>query len=309
MKILKNNKPLNKKSRDEWQGWLFVSPFLIGFFGYFCSIMWSSLKFSFSDVSITENGYQLVWSGFENYKYALTVDPNFIKSTVNTIVSMLTTIPVILLFSLFVAVLLNQKMVGRTFFRAVFFLPVVVSTGLIAMADSGNAVLQNLSSMSAIDTGAQSTLISLENIESYISGLNFSPAMMEYITSAVNNIMGIVSQSGVQIIIFLAGLQSISPAIYESANIEGASGWEIFWKITFPLITPMLLVNLFFSIITNVTDSRNAIVSLINTIGFSKSMFGQAAAMSWLYLLVVLLLIVLVVLVMKRFVFYQGKER
>lgn len=306
---MKKNKPARRAGhlQKNWPGWLFVSPFVFGFAVYFIWVLVDSLKFSFSKITVGKAGYTLTFLGWDNYYQALRVDPDFGRILVNNVISLFTTIPIILIFSLFIAVILNQKMPGRTLFRAIFFIPVVVSVGLIEMADNGNYVLSAMSGLSPIETGAEMSnggLLSFADIQTFLQSLNFSPTLIELVTGAVDNIMSVINQSGVQIIIFLVGLQSISPSIYESAVMEGATGWESFWKITFPMISPMILVNLFFSIIDFFTRSSNSIMMHIKSKGYT----GLASAMSWIYFLVIALILIIVALLLKRFVFYQNRE-
>lgn len=112
-----------------------------------------------------------------------------------------------------------------------------------------------------------------------------------------------------QILIFLAGIQSISPSIYESASVEGATAWEMFWKITLPMVSPMLLVNVFYTIIDNLTRDNNELMNYIRNISFSQGMYGEGAAMAWLYFLVVAVILVVLVAIISRFVFTYQREK
>ena len=293
--------------KKTYPGWLFVLPFLVGFFTYYIWILIDSLQYSFSDVEMN-SGVSLSFIGWDNYYYALRSHASFLRTMLETIGNMLTNIPIILVFSLFIAVLLNRNIPGRTFFRAVFFIPVVVSVGLLESVDSSNVVMSSLSSMSSIDTGAAENAVNFSDISNILQNLNFSPTLISYVIGAVENIMTILNQSGVQIIIFLVGLQSISPALYEAAQIEGASGWEIFWKITFPMISPMIMVNLFFSVIDALTRSSNPIMSLIRSLGLSSKQVGRASAMAWIYFAAVAVVLIFVALICKKFVFYTNRD-
>ena len=300
----------HRKLNNTYPGWLFVSPFLIGFVFYFFWVLVDSLRYSFSSVTMGTS-CEVTFIGWGNYQYALFGHATFVRTMVETIGEMLTNIPIVLIFSLFVAVLLSQKFPGRTFFRAVFFIPAVVSVGLIEQADNSNTVLSIMSSMASIQTGAgslSSGAISLANVQETLQSLKFSPALISYVVGAVDNIITVVNHSGVQIIIFLVGLQSISPSIYESAKMEGASSWEIFWKITFPMISPLILVNLFFSVIDALTRTSNSIMSLIRNLGLNANKVGEASAMSWIYFAALAIVLVIIALVCKRFMFYRNRE-
>ncbi|MEG1887015.1 MAG: sugar ABC transporter permease [Oscillospiraceae bacterium] len=292
-------------------GWWFVSPFVFGFLTYFIFTIVDSVRFSFSQVSLGAKGYELAAAGFANYHYALREDPDFFRMVIEMVGSLFANIPIMIIFSLFIAVLLNQKLPFKTFYRAVFFIPVVVSVGLVEMSDASNAVLQAMGSMGSIETGAEMVaggLMSFSDVSAALQNLNFSPKLISYIVGAVDNIMTVINQSGVQIVIFLVGLQSISPAIYESAIMEGATGWETFWKITFPMISPMILVNLFFTIIDFMTRNNNPIMVHIKNATFSQSKVGEGAAMAWIYFAIIGVILAFFAFVVSKYVFYQNRE-
>lgn len=311
MKIRRGKTLANKKLREtsrlenEKIGWLFVLPFIIGFLLYFIPITVNSLKFSLSEITVGTTGYKSNWNNFYNYNYAFRVDTDFVGNLAKTAGQLVMNIPIILIFSILMAIFLNSKLPGRTFFRAVFFIPIVVGTGIVASVDSGNAVQNAMSSMTNIQTGASSSGLSIADAEVFLQSLKFSPTIISYITYAVNNILSVINQSGVEIIIFLAGLQSISPSVYESAQIEGASSWEIFWKITIPMISPMILVNFFYSVISFLTDNSNSVIKQIVKLGYGNSMFGVSSAMAWIYFAVIGVIVALFGFIISRKVVYQ----
>lgn len=295
-------------------GWLFVAPFIFGFFLIYIPIIFGSLKYSFNEIDILSGGgYELVWVGFKNYATAIS-DQTFVQTLLSGIGGLLIDIPVILLFSLFIAILLNQKMPGRTAFRAIFFIPVLLTTGLIASIDSGNLIADNMGDTSGgIDTGsgdsAASSIVSATDMQSLFSGMIVGKELATFVADMVNKIFDIVNRSGVQMLIFLAGLQGISPSIYESCQIEGASAWETFWKITLPMISPMILVNAVYTIIDSFTASSNGVMSYINGV-YSSGSNGQvlSSAMSWMYFLIVILIVAAAAGILRLFIFYQRRD-
>lgn len=299
------------KAKKQIAGWIFVLPFVIGFLFYFLPVIINSLIYSFSTITSTDTGMHTEFAGWKNFQYAFQSDPKFTQYLITAVSTLLANTPSILIFSLFIAVILNQKMRGRAVFRAIFFIPVIIATGMIERADLSNAVLNNLTTSDAIDTGAlasSSQMFSLDDITQLLSSLNFSVSLTSYVSAAVNNILDIVNQSGIQILIFLAGLQSISPSIYESAEIEGATAWECFWKITFPMISPMILVNLFYSIIDFFTRSSSTMMEYVHDISFDKALFGEASAMSWIYFGCIAGILAVTAFIVSRFVFYQQRD-
>lgn len=307
-----------KKSRA---GWLFVLPFVIGFVLLYIPMLFQSVQFSFSEITLLTNqgggggGYELKFVGLENYSNALFSDANFVRVLTSSLKQLVLDVPAIVIFSLFMAIVLNQKMIGRAVFRAIFFIPVILTTGLIDQIDQSNAVMQYMNS-GGIDTGASEALkggtdiISALDVTSLLGNMAVGTELVEYVVSVVNNIFNIVNRSGVQMLIFLAGLQSISPAIYESCTMDGATGWETFWKITFPMISPMILVNTIYTVIDSFTSKSNEVMSYINTVyeGTTRDARVLSSAMSWIYFLIVLVLIAAVAGLISLFVFYQRRD-
>ena len=307
-----------KKSRA---GWLFVLPFVIGFVLLYVPMLFQSVQFSFSEINILTNqgggggGYELEFVGWENYSKALFNDANFVRVLTSSLKQLVLDVPAIVIFSLFMAIVLNQKMVGRAVFRAIFFIPVILTTGLIDQIDQSNAVMSYMNS-GGIDTGASDALnggtdiISALDVTSLLGNMAVGTELVVYVVDVVNNIFNIVNRSGVQMLIFLAGLQSISPAIYESCTMDGATGWETFWKITFPMISPMILVNTIYTVIDSFTSKSNEVMTYINRIyeGTTRDARVLSSAMSWIYFLVVLVLIAAVAGIVSLFVFYQRKD-
>ena len=299
-----------KKARA---GWLFVLPFIIGFVLLYLPVIYDSIKYSFHDIRIlTGGGFKLSWVGFENYSNALFVDPNFVQKLGEGITQLILDIPAIVIFSLFVAILLNGKIAGRAAFRAIFFIPVLLTTGLIAEIDASNTLANYMGDAEGIDTGSGESqvaeIVSVMDVEALFSNMMIGTELVQYVVNLVNNIFNIINRSGVQMLIFLSGLQSISPAIYESCSIDGASGWETFWKITLPMVSPMILVNAVYTVIDSFTSSSNVVMQYIESQSPTSSGDPLTSAMSWMYFLIVILMIALVAGLVGAFVFYQRRD-
>lgn len=294
-------------------GWLFVLPFVLGFVLIYLPIIFDSIKYSFCSITNTRDGsFTLEFVGFENYRKALFEDTSYVRTLIEGLQQLVFDIPSIVVFSLFIAILLNQKMMGRAAFRAIFFIPVILSTGLIASIDSESAMMEYMGDESTIDTGTGTDgvqqIVSTLDVEALFKNMAVGEELVTYVVSLVNNIYNIVNRSGVQMLIFLAGLQSISPAIYESCYIDGASSWETFWKITFPMISPMILVNAVYTVIDSFTSQSNSVMSYINTIYNAQNGTVRATAMSWMYFLLVVAILALVAGILSAYVFYQRKD-
>ncbi|MBE6555767.1 MAG: sugar ABC transporter permease [Ruminococcaceae bacterium] len=312
----KKKKIASLDRRKARAGWLFVLPFLIGLVIIYIPILWESIQYSFFNYKVVDDITYKTFAGFEHYSSALFGEADFAQSLLTGLKEMAFDIPAILIFSLFVAVILNQKMVGRAAFRAIFFLPVVVSTGMMEsiMTASYGAAGEGMDL--GMEAGAAEKLASVMALEQLLSrifeSLGFGLGLVEYIASAVAGISDIINRSGVQILIFLAALQSISPAIYESCQIDGATSWETFWKITFPMVSPMILVNAVYTIIDSFTTDSNSVMKVINNAylgaGGIKNPANISAAMGWMYFLVVLLIVGAVAGIFSAYVFYQRRD-
>ena len=315
-------KPRRKKiasldRRKARAGWIFVLPFIIGFAIIYLPMLYESVLMSINKIVVASgsgSGYELEYLGWINYKDAFVKDQEFAQKLVLGLKQLAFDIPAILIFSLFMAVMLNQKMAGRAVFRAIFFVPVILSTGIMESIASADILGEYMEQSGGIDTGTGTStadqLISVMDMEKLFSNMKVGTGIVKYVTDMLNDIYNIVNRSGVQMLIFLAALQSISPAIYESCKIDGATAWETFWKITFPMISPMILVNGIYTIIDSFTTDSNIVMSFINTVYRDPSKGGQsmASAMYWIYFLIVILIVAVITAIFSAFVFYQRKS-
>ena len=300
-----------KKARA---GWFFILPFLLGFVLIYLPIIFDSIKYSFHEIDILiGGGYELKWVGWKNYSDAILVDTSYVTTLVSGLKQLILDIPSIVPFSLFIAIILNQKIAGRAAFRAIFFIPVILTTGLIDEIDAANTLNSYMEESGGIDDGSgqastANEIISMMDVEVLFANMMIGTEIVEYVVNMVNNIFNIVNRCGVQMLIFLSGLQSISPAIYESCSIDGASGWETFWKITLPMVSPMILVNTVYTIIDAFTSSDNQVMAYISRVYDQADGNVLSSAMSWMYFLIVILIIAAVSGLLSAFVFYQRRD-
>ena len=292
-------------ARKARSGYLFVLPFLLGIVLIYIPILLDSVWFSFGKLVFDSSEAAWVYEshGFEYYKEALTGDSTFTTKLIEGLQQLVFEVPAVIIFSLFIAVVLNQKMLGRAVFRAIFFVPVIISTGLMDSINGSDIASSQMSG--GIDDGSGSTgIINAMQVENLFREMAVGGELVAYVVNLVNNIYNIINYSGVQMLIFLAGLQSISESIYEASRIDGATGWETFWKITFPMISPMILVNAVYTIIDAFTRSSNITMSYIKNV----SNDGYASAMYWIYFISVMLIIAAVAGVASTFIFYQRRD-
>lgn len=266
---------LQKKGR--W-GYLFIMPFLIGFVFLFANSLYSTIRFAFSTVTPGMNDVTTTFVGWENFRRAFLVDEKFPQLLVSSIVSMLTDVPVLLVFSFFCAVLLHQKFRGNGLVKSIFFLTVILSSGVFQQMTVDTAAANQFGLTGEMETGGMQMLQSMQ-LERYLTDIGISEGLIEFIVGPIDRLFVVMSSSGIQIFVFLAGLGAIPPSLYESCSVEGASGWETFWKITFPMVSPLILVNTVYTVIDSFMASNNELLTFIYGQGFSDMQFGYASAL------------------------------
>lgn len=299
---------LKKKFRQDLQakraftGYLFILPFIIGFLAFMVKPLMESFMMSFSDVKIQtgQGGFVMTSIGLSNYIKAFTIDPEFNRLLVEELSGMLVDVPAILIFSFFIALILNQNFKGRGLVRAIFFLPVILSSGVIVGLEFNNTLLQGMETLIRESNGANITTV-LEDI--LVTG-SMGSRFMKVVFDIVNHIYDIAISSGIQIVIFLSGLQTVTPSMYEAAKMEGCTAWESFWKITLPMVSSLILVNLVYTIIDFFIRSDNQVMQKISDTMIPKMDYGFSSAMAWIYFGAVMLVIGVFAGIMSRWVYY-----
>ena len=266
------------KLKKEMSGYIFVGLFVIGFLFFFLIPCISSIYYSFGTIKYSD-GYSFKFTGLENFKRALLVDGSFNRMFVSSLGKTIKNVPIICVLSFIIASLIKGNFPGRNIIRVILFLPVIISSGVIVSMESGDLLQKNMQ-LIAGQNGAE---IGVSDMLGFLVEIGLGETVSTYIVYAVTNILSLVNCSGIQILICLTALQSISPALYEASSIEGATAWENFWKITFPMVMPQLIVCVFYTIINQMLNSSNEIVSYINNINFKDFELGYGSAMAWLY--------------------------
>ena len=291
------------RSRKARQGVMFILPFIIGFLVFMVRPLAQSLVMSLCNVQLKSGeGYTQTFVAFANYKYALSVDPYFNQRLVEEIPRMVINSLATLVLSFVIAVILNQDFKGRTLARAVFFLPVILSSGVLPGIESQNEFYNMMAGISEEVANASGVNLSAA-LEDLLSVSGVGGGVFDVLFQMIDAIYDIVMASGIQIIVFLSGLQAISPSLYEAADVEGCTAWEAFWKITFPMVSPLLLVNAIYTIIDFFMKNDNRVMERINEL-FQRLEFGHVSAMYWIYFAVALAFIGLASVIISRGVHY-----
>lgn len=303
MTKVKRKKQLTEIQRRARAGKLFILPFIIGFVCFYLQPLAISIYYTFLNMQPAKGGgVSLDWVGLANYQYLFNSETEFWQQLVNTLTSMLKNTPVIIVFSLFISVILNQNFKGRFVARAIFFMPVVVTSGIVIKIIQGDTFYSN------VESDASSTIFQAAGMADVLEGMNLPESVIEWFTSVVNQVFDTLWKCGVQILLFLASLQSVSPQLYEAAKMEGATGWETFWKVTFPNVSPIILVNLIYTIIDSITDANNGLMSHINATAFSNLMYSRACLEAWIFFIILLVIVGIIFLIGNRVVFYQTNK-
>ncbi len=286
-------------------GYAFISPFIIGFIFFMIKPLYQSLTMSLSAVDVSVNGFIMEWNNYGNYVRAFTVDPEFNRMLVTSIATMFYRSLATIVFSFFVALLLNQKFKGRALVRSIFFLCVILSSGVLVGLEYNNALLSQLKA-TIEEQGSSNTITAVleEILVSNTGGVNgISGKVFKTLFEIIDSIYDVAMASGIQIIIFLSGLQNISPSMYEAADMEGCTSWERLWKITVPMVSPLLLVCWVYTIIDFFTKSDNVIMKKINDVMIGQLNYGFSSALAWIYFIVVMAMIGLTSLIISKVVY------
>ena len=291
-------KKLSILKKREKAGFGFVSLWLIGLLIFFNQPVTMFLYYSFFKFTILPTGgYALerMSNVFQNYIDAWKSDAQYPVRFVSAFQQFAYKVPIIVFFSLFMALLLNQKFKGRAVMRAIFFLPIITTSGCMGLVISRG--------ISAIDMGTvsgSSTIYDVSMLKEVLVNAGLAEKIVTTLTDIVANVADLVWDSGVQILIFMIGLLAIPESYYEAANVEGATGWEAFWKITFPVISPFILANLVYTFITACMETGNGVIDYVIRTASENMDYSFASAMLWMYFLTILLIIGVILLLCKR---------
>src|SRR5689334_19092310 len=291
----RRKRPMSLQTQRTLEGYFFVAPWVLGFLVFLAWPLFQSFYLSFHELQATSLS-DLKFRGIDNYKEAFFIDARFLPRLLGTLKQNLLDVPVIMIFSLFSAILANQKIKGAMAFRAVFFLPLVIGSALVirqlfAQGVGGLVLSQG---------------VNIEDLAFQYIG----PDAAAGITDLLNRLLFVLWRTGVQMLIFLAGLNAISPVLYEAARVDGATDWDRFWKVTLPLLSPVILVNLVYTLVDSFTDAFNDVLAYIQSTAFAGGFrLGYAAALGWIYFLIIFVILVVVVKVTNRYVFYAGERQ
>ena len=276
-------------------GLLFVSTWIIGFFVFFLVPLIQSVWYSFSDVTLGADGVITEFIGVKEYKYYLLEDPDYLGFLIKDISTMLYSLPIIILLSMVLAILLNQKFRGRLFFRAVYFVPVIIASGVVI------DLLFQTTDSNLISAGVSTTLTdSMFNVEDVMAWFDMPDKIAEYIKLIINNIFDLLWNCGIQTVLFIAGLQSIPRSLYEASTVEGATKWEEFWFITFPMLGNVTLLVTVYTMVDLFTNKRRDVIDFAYQ-KMNAGIYDTTSTALWIYFVIVGVIMAIVLFAYNRF--------
>ncbi|HIZ83050.1 MAG TPA: sugar ABC transporter permease [Firmicutes bacterium] len=292
------------RARENLWGYVFTAPWVLGFCFFFAYPIVYSLILAFGRITDLTN-FSTQFVGFENFINAFTRDEQFLPLLGQSLGDMLIKTPVVVVFSLFIAILLNRNIKGRGLFRVFFFLPVLLGTGIVLSTINGS--LGNDSAQLAQEAAQQAATGT--DMQGYSSSVGLTvmllgPDLALILEDILTVVTDVLWMSGIQIVIFLGALQTIPSSYYEAAYCDGASEWEKFWKITLPLTMPNILLNTVYTMIDYLSSTDNEVVTYIRDTGLTGGNVTFGSAMGWVYFLTSGIIILIVFLILKRFTFY-----
>lgn len=295
---MKIKKGLTLSKKENLKGLYFMIPFYLGFIFFYIKPIIQSIAFSFNKVTVGIGGYDLKFLGWDNYAVMLNEDATLKANLITGVTELFWKVPVIIILALMFALLVNKPYHGRTFVRAAFFLPVIFSSGAVLnIIQSDLAVSSLIEGTSVIESGAVTNQSA--GLQDLLIQTGFNKTIIDFISMIANNFFSLIWKSGIQMLIFLAGLQVISPSLYEAADVEGGNAWTKFWKITVPMLLPILELTVIYTIIDNYTSVSNSVMRSV-TFNITNNRLGWGSAIAWMYFSLIAVFLVIVFLIFKK---------
>lgn len=297
------SKRLSVKNKKSVSGFLFILPWLIGFIIFFISPLISTFRYSIMAFDATKLDFVPLENGaFDNYIRIFTKDTNFMPIFVSTLRTLIYQVPIVVIFSVFVGVLLKQNFRGRTFMRSVFFLPVIVNTGIIS-----SIIRQSLLDVTRGGSDMQNSIFNPSLIVASLYEAGIPAPIINIVSNIISNSIDSIWLSGIQILIILAGLAAIPSSFYEVADVEGGSSWVVFWKVTLPSISPYILVVIVYTIVDSFTSTNNRTMRYLTSVVYGNYKISYGSALFWVYFLAVFLIIGIIFWISSGRIYYETK--
>lgn len=296
---MKTKKHKGIESLKSRYGLMFVTPWLIGLVLFFAIPLINSVRFSFSDVSLTNSGIVSEFTGISHYRRLVTEDAQYVNNLTSSLSDFAYSLPLIVILSLVLAVILNQKFHGQVFARAIFFLPVIIATGVImTLMTSEYMEVSVVATSTETSSGAYTS--EMIDFDSLLSSLGIKNELAEFFSKYIGNIFNLIWSCGIQIVLFIAGLQTIPEQLYEASRVEGATKWEEFWLITLPMLSQVLILVVVYTAVDLLTSSGNRVMTQAYDLMQNSRVYDKSSAMLWTYFLIIGLVMTVLFLIYKK---------
>lgn len=295
---MKKKKTRGLEHTKQRYGYLFTAHWIIGLVAFFIVPLISSVIYSFCEISLGSGGVSRVFAGFENFRYIISEDAQYLDNLRNALGEIFYSLPIIISLSLILAIILNQNFAGRTVARAIFFLPVIIASSYVMVHLAGPNVNAPLFTVSSDEAAVGTTLIDFQSI---LSRLSLPDQISDMLSSLLGNVFGLIWSCGVQTILFLSGLQSIQESLYEVSKIEGANKWEEFWFITIPMLRHVITLVIVYTMIELFTAVDSPVMNQAYTLMQEKQVYDRSSAMLWLYFFIVCAVMGLILFIYNRY--------
>lgn len=303
-------KQLKYKHKRALYGFGFIAPWLIGFILFFIVPVINSFIMSLNSTGFKDNSLVYDFVGIGNFKYALTQDEKFLPYFYECLLDLIINVPIILICSFFFSLILKDNFRGNTLMKVVFFLPVILGNGVFAIYQNELMQVQGVSvEMLQAESNEMLGEFTSSGLLSFMAEAGIPASILNYLTIPIERIYELMSKSGVQTFIFLSGLKAVPSSLYESAKVEGCSAWDSFWKITLPMVSPMIIVNTIFTIVDSFAAEDNKLLKYIYEIGFNNTNFGLSSAMAWIFFAVLAVIVFVVLWLVNRRIVYLNDGR
>ena len=279
-------------------GWLFISTWLVGVILFFAIPVIQSVIYSFSQMTVNEGGIKTLFVGMKNYKYIIAEHTDYLGWLRKSVTNFLYSLPIIVLLSLVLALLLNNKFKGRLFFRALYFMPVIIASGVVIELISG--MTTGGMSDSSVSESVSGGMFSVQDV---MAVLDLPNQVAEYVQKIISNIFDLIWNSGIQTVLFIAGLQSIPSSLYEASRVEGATKWEELWYITVPMLRHSMILVAVFTTIDFCASSENKAMKQAFTLLLEQQNYNESSAMMWAFFMLIGIVFALILFFVQHFIF------